>query len=163
MSYSEFKASFQDMARPNRFELTEIGLLTQPLLIKAASLPGVSSAAVEVFHDGRPVKLAGDRTYEDWNVTCHLDKNGVLFNEIHKWVNIACDSTNFGSTNKEDYKFDVGVRMLDRAGNPITGTEFKLIGAFPTTVDPLELAHDTNDTAAEFDIKFDYDFDENVK
>ena len=162
MAYSEFKASFQEMARPNRFEITEAGLLSQPLLVKAASLPGSNIPPVEVFHEGLAVKLAGDRSYEDWDVTAYLNKEATLFANIIQWRDLAVNTANVGSTNKEDYKFDLGVRMLNRDGSTIDGTEFKLIGAFPSVVAPIDLDHSTNDTAGEFTITFSYDYYENI-
>jgi len=161
MAYSDFKGSFEEMARSNRFRLTVSGLLSQPLLVKASSLPGSNIPAVEVFHEGLAVKLAGDRTYDDWDVTCWIDKKATLYKDVMKWADLANGSgaqVNVGAANKNTYKQDVGIVMLDRIGTVIQGTEYKMLGAYPSAIAPVDLAHDSNDTAAEFTITFSYDY-----
>jgi len=161
MAYSDFKGSFEEMARSNRFRLTALGQLSEALLVKASSLPGSSIPAVEVFHEGLAVKLAGDRVYDDWEVTCWLDKNAKLYKDVTKWADLANGSganVNVGGAAQSAYKFDIGIQMLDRTGAPIAGTDYKLAGAFPTTIGAVDLAHDSNDTAAEFAITFSYDY-----
>jgi hypothetical protein len=158
MAYSDFRASFKDMARANRFEITQTGPLSEPLLIKSAALPGSETGSLEVWHEGKSVKLAGDKIYNDWEVTCYLDNQGTLWKEMHDWSRLGInDLANVGATNKEDYKFDMELQMLTRSGEGITGTKFLLIGAYPKIINQIDLDHSSNDTVAEFSVTFSFD------
>jgi len=157
MSYSSFHSSFTEAARVNRFQVNGLGL--DNLFVKAASLPGSSIGVVDVFHEGKPVKLAGDRTNEDWTVTCYLDVKSSNFTTMKVWSELVLSNVaNIAPLTKDLYKRELQVSMLGRDGSTITGTNHILSGAFPINMSPVELDHSSNDAAAEFSITFAYDW-----
>jgi hypothetical protein len=86
---------------------------------------------------GRAIKIAGDRTIEDWSVTCYNDTDFKLRNAFERWSNGINNLTdNEGLTNPADYQVDAFVDQLDRNGATIK--TYTLRGVF------LQLLHRLN-------------------
>ena len=69
---------------------------------------------------GRDIKIAGDRTIEDWTVNVLNDTNFKLRNAFERWSNGINNATdNEGLTNPVDYQVDAFVDHLDRNGATI--------------------------------------------
>ena len=58
--------------------VTSIGDLKVPFMVKASALPASTLGMIEVPYFGRKVKIAGDRTFEDWNVTVINDEDFLI-------------------------------------------------------------------------------------
>jgi hypothetical protein len=155
---NQFKGSFLDLARPNRFEVSASVLGTGlRFLAKAASLPGATLGVMETPYMGRMVKIAGDRVYADWDVTVYQDDRGTVRKAVEEWQKVALShEQNIGAAAHLQYKEDVTVRQLNRQDSVIQ--EYKLIGCFPTEIGLLDMAWDSNDTPAEFTITLAYDY-----
>ena len=80
-------------ARPNLFEMT----LTTPSitgvpstnwtkLCKTAQLPGSTIGVVEVQYFGRPVKMPGNRTFENLTTTIINDEGFELRHSMEAWM-----------------------------------------------------------------------------
>jgi len=111
------------------------------------------------YHEGKPVKLAGDRTNEDWTVTCYLDVDSTNYITMKVWSELVLSNvTNLAPLTKDLYKRELNVSMLGRDGSTIPGTNHLISGAFPINFSPVELDHSSNDTAAEFSVTFAYDW-----
>ena len=122
-------------------------------LIKAAQLPGSTIGFVEVPFRGRKLKVAGDRTFEDWTVTITNDVSFGLRKGMEKWSEVI-QNMNFalGANELNDYYATATVRQLDRDGNQLRAYKFE--GIWPVTVDAIELDFDTTDTVEEFGVTF---------
>lgn len=158
MSINTFKSKFQDISRANRFEV-QGNILGGDIsfLAKGASLPGATLGIMEVPYQGRMIKLAGDRVYDDWDITVYMANDADIRTRIDEWMATALGhETNIGALAHQQYKEDLTVKQLDRAGSPIM--TYKMIGCMPTVLGPLELAWDTNDTPAEFTLTLAYDY-----
>ena len=158
MSVNNFKSRVQDVSRANRFEV-QGNILGSDIsfLAKAASLPGATLGVMEVPYQGRMIKLAGDRTYDDWDVTVYQANDGDIRRRIDDWmVNALGHESNIGAIAHQQYKEDLTVKQLDRQGSPII--TFKLIGCVPVAIGPLDLAWDSNDVPAEFTLTVAYDY-----
>jgi hypothetical protein len=155
---NQFKGSFLDLARPNRFEVSASVLGTGlRFLAKAASLHGATLGVMETPYMGRMVKIAGDRVYADWDVTVYQDDRGTVRKAVEEWQKVALShEQNIGAAAHLQYKEDVTVRQLNRQDSVIQ--EYKLIGCFPTEIGLLDMAWDSNDTPAEFTITLAYDY-----
>lgn len=155
---NDFKSRVQDVSRANRFEV--LGNILGgdiSFLAKGASLPSATLGVMEVPYMGRMVKYAGDRTYDDWDITVYQANDGDIRKRIDDWmVRALGHETNIGALVAAQYKEDLTVRQLDRQGAPVT--TYKLIGCVPILLGPLELAWDTNDTPAEFTVTLAYDY-----
>ena len=164
---NDFKAKLAGGgARANQFKVTmpfpgyaQVGGEIEELafLCRATALPGMTVPAVNVPFRGRAVKIAGDRTIEDWNVTVYNDTNFKLRNAFERWMNGINNMTdNEGLTNPADYQVDAFVDQLDRNGATIKS--YTLRGAFPNTIAPIELTYDEQQAIEEFAVTFSYQY-----
>lgn len=164
MSLAEFKANFAAGARPTLYKVT----LNFPAAVasgdasrkfqftcKAASLPGQQSGTILVPYMGRKVKLAGDREFNDYQVTVINDSDWVVRTAFERWMQmINGHAENVGATRLADYSVDMLLEQLDRAGEVIA--TYTLIGAFPVVVDPIGLSYEAVDQVEEFGVTLAY-------
>jgi len=107
-------------------------------LCQGAELPGMAIAKIEVPFRGRAIKIAGDRTIDDWTIKVINDTNFKLRNAFERWMNGINNMTdNEGLTNPVDYQVDAFVDQLDRNGNTIKS--YTLRGVFPTQIAAIAL------------------------
>ena len=56
-------------------------------LCKAAALPASNITPIEIPFRGRTLKVAGDRTFDTWNITIINDENFRLRSKFEQWMN----------------------------------------------------------------------------
>ena len=164
---NDFKAKLAGGgARANQFKVTmpfpgyaQVGGEIEDLafLCKATALPGMSVPSFNVPFRGRAVKIAGDRTIEDWNITVLNDTNFKLRNAFERWsngINNAIDGE--GLTNPADYQVDAFVDQLDRNGATIKS--YTLRGCFPTNISAIDLNMEPTEAVETFEVSFRYLF-----
>jgi hypothetical protein len=106
---------------------------------------------------GREMKIAGDRTFEDWTVTIINDTDFDVRDAFERWMNgINAHQSNTGLVNPVDYQADLIVDQLDRNSDVLKRYQFR--GAFPTLVGPIALSYDTRDEVETFDVTFSYQY-----
>jgi hypothetical protein len=164
---NDFKAKLAGGgARANQFKVimpfpgyAQVGGEIEELafLCTAAAIPAMTIANVDVNFRGRQVKIAGDRTFEDWTITVLNDTNFKLRNAFERWQNGINNMTdNEGLTNPVDYQVDAFVDHLDRNGNTIKS--YTLRGAYPTSVAEIPLDYGTNNAVETFGVTFSYQY-----
>ena len=122
-------------------------------MCKGAQLPASTINPVEVPFRGRQLKIAGDRTFEDWSVTVINDTGFEVRNAMERWMNgINGHTANTGFTNPVLYQADLIVDQLDKDGGVLKSYNFR--GAFPNGVSAIDLSYDTVDTIEEFEVSF---------
>ena len=132
------------------------------LLCKSAALPGSNLGVIEVPFRGRTVKIAGDRTFDNWSATFINDKEMKSRAYFEQWLNQI-------NTHKENtaqiidptaYGRSLVVRQLEK-DNSQAGDElrsYKLWYAFPISTSAIDLAYDSNDQIEEFTVEFQYSY-----
>lgn len=143
-------------------ESTDNGWNKLHFFCKAASIPASSIASVEVPFMGRSIKVAGNRTFEDWTITVynavHTGGEGATNNTslrlmFEQWMAyINSHDHNTGYNRIVSYKTDAKIAQLDQKGNSIAS--YVIQGIFPTEVSSIDLAWDSNDTIEEFTVTF---------
>ena len=122
-------------------------------LCKGAQLPTSVMNPIEVPFRGRQLKIAGDRTFENWTVTVLNDTDFNTRDSMERWMNgINAHATNTGLTNPVDYQADLVVEQLDKDESVIKTYNFR--GCFPVNVSAIELNYETVDTVEEFTVEF---------
>ena len=141
------------------------------IMCKAAQLPASTIASIDVPFRGRTLKVAGDRTIENWNITIINDEDFAIRNAMEAWMNaIAKLSNNTGAVNPSSYMTDAYVYQLGRGyssgrfskansgtddGETITPLKsFKFLDIFPVSVSAIDLSCDSGDTIEEFTVEF---------
>ena len=156
--------------RPNMFQVDiqfpeQVGadqeLVT--FMCKSAALPASNIAPISVPFRGRQLKIAGDRTFDEWTITVINDTDFAIRGSFERWMNsMSKVSDNAGNINPEDYTKDAYVYQLGRAGvdagsqssqanMPILRT-YKFYSVFPTNVSQIDLSYDSSDAVEEFTV-----------
>jgi hypothetical protein len=153
-------------ARANQFRVVmpfpgfaQIGGETESMayLCEAASLPGMTVGTVDIPFRGRTLYVAGERTFEAFEVTILNDTNFLIRNAYERWLNGINNLTdNEGLTNPTDYQVDAFVDQLDRNGSIIKTYTFR--GMFPTSISDIGLNYNTNNQVETFTVthRFQY-------
>lgn len=151
-------------SRPNRFEVVvnfpafaggAEEIRQTAFLVQSTSIPGSTLGAIEQSFRGRPLKLAGDRTFEDWSATFINDTDFALHDAFERWHNgINAYNSNTGFLAPDEYMATVSVFQLDNQDNRIKEKTLKL--AWPSNIGSIELAQDSNDVLETFEVTFQY-------
>ena len=126
-------------------------------MCKAAQLPSSVIAQIDVPFRGRQLKIAGDRTFENWNVTVIQESTMEVRNSFERWLNGINEHVNgTGLVNPVDYQADMLVEQLDRNNQVIKSVNIR--GAFPVNLGAIELSYETTDALAEYTIEWAYQY-----
>ena len=163
------------IARPNLFEVVLAfpdGVVDESVsdidpktrfLVKAAALPASNIAPISVPFRGRQLKIAGDRTFDEWTITVINDTDFAIRGSFERWMNsMSKVSDNAVNINPEDYTKDAYVYQLGRSGvdsasqsseqnMPVLRT-YKFYSIFPTNVSQIDLSYDSSDAVEEFTV-----------
>ena len=166
---SGFLQKVSQGVRPNMFQV-DINFPAQidadqeliTLMCKSAQLPASNVGVIEVPFRGRTVKIAGDRTFDNWSATFINDKDMKARAYFEKWLNIinTHKANTAGVIDPTAYGTSVVVRQLEKDENS-NGSElrsYKLWYAFPTSSSAIDLAYDSNDQIEEFTVEWQYSF-----
>jgi len=145
----QVELTFPRGTTPNGADATRDGTF----LIKAAGLPASNVGTIEVPFRGRKLKVAGDRRFDDWNVTVTNDVSFHLRSAFEEWSE-KIQNHNFalGAPELEDYYSSAIVRQLDRDGEQLRAYRFE--GIWPNTVGEIGLDFDSTDTIEQYDVSF---------
>lgn len=160
-------------ARSNLFQViinsptgANVALNTEQMsfMCKAASLPGSQVGVIEVPYFGRTIKVAGDRSFQDWTVTVINDEPFDLRNALERWQSAMSSfdtkggkKTGLGATaNPATYSANGQVIQYGKEGNIIKTVN--LINIFPSMVGEIALSWDQAQQIEEFQVTFSYDY-----
>tara|TARA_Y100001936_G_C15843715_1_gene543426 strand:- start:185 stop:763 length:579 start_codon:yes stop_codon:yes gene_type:complete len=166
---SSFLQVVKQGVRPNMFQVdisfpgsVEADQTLVSYMCKSAVLPASNIGVIEVPFRGRTVKIAGDRTFDNWSATFINDKEMKSRSYFEQWLNQI-------NTHKENtaqiidptaYGRSLVVRQLEK-DNSQAGDElrsYKLWYAFPISTSAIDLAYDSNDQIEEFSVEFQYSY-----
>ena len=153
-------------ARPTLFKVTLTSQFSPELadaasfMIQASSLPGSTIAPIEVPYWGRKIKIAGDRTFDDWAVTVMNDEDFKVRHALELWHNkINSLRGNLNTTNSASpntYKFQADISQYSKTGGIVRTYTF--YGLFPTQIAPIDLNWDATNQIETFGVNFAYDW-----
>lgn len=156
-------------ARPSLFTVQlnlppNIGLDPQSatkfrFLCRSAALPESTVASIDVPYFGRKIKIAGDRTFQDWSVNVMNDEDFNLRGMFEAWsnaLNRMVANVRDPGISSEQYKVDLEVFQFGKDGEIIRS--YILNGAFPTQIGAIALDWDSANQIESFSVNFAYDF-----
>ena len=163
-------------ARPNLFEVS-IGNIPSPagtlpekfvVLCKASNLPASNVASIDVPFRGRIFKVAGDRTFDTWQITVINDNDFAIRKVMEDWMqHIAQYKDASGTTDPATYMANATVTQLSRSASTITASSTSGVAdakkyifqdIFPTNISAIDLSFDTSDTIEEFTVEFQVNY-----
>ena len=174
---SDFKTALSGGgARPNLFEVsisnapTNAGTLNEKftLLCKATNLPASNVGNIDVPFRGRVFKVAGDRTFDTWQITVINDTDFVIRTFMENWMqHIGQYKDASGAFEPSTYMANATVTQLDRNVSTMTASsgggiksakEYKFEDIFPTNISAIDLSFDSSDQIEEFTVEFQVNY-----
>lgn len=159
-----FKQAIGGGVRPNQFR---VQLTAAPVgfperfdfLCHASSLPGSNIGTAPVYHRGRMIPLAGERTFDAWSVVVYSDSQHDIRTQFEEWSNVMNNyADNTGFENPNIYKGEAIVTQLARNDSGERESEgvkrYKMIGIYPSNVSEIQLSWQQNDVVEEFSVTF---------
>lgn len=142
---------------------------------KASSIPSSTVGQIEVPYFGRKVKMAGNRTFENWTVTVMNDEDFLVRNAFELWSsyinsheNNLRDASVIAEQGLLGYRTTAVVRHYAKTGVFAGGTtsgdasiptrEYTFVNIFPINIGNIELNWETTDAIEEFTVEFAYDY-----
>jgi hypothetical protein len=141
---------------------------------RASNLPAATIGTVEVPYFGRKIKLAGDRTYTDWQITVMNDEDflvrsmfEVWQNSLNKVVNNVRDSAYVTETL---YKAVFTINQYSKTGNGPQGggiidptsvtpiRSYTMVGAYPGPLGDIVVDWDQQNQIETFTVGIPYDY-----
>ena len=165
---SSFLQVVKQGVRPNMFQVDitfpdiDADQTLVSYMCKSAALPASNIGVIEVPFRGRTVKIAGDRTFDNWSATFINDKEMKSRSYFEKWLN-EINTHKANTSNIQDptvYGRSVVIKQLEKDNSP-SGDElrsYKLWYAFPISTSAIDLAYDSNDQIEEFSVEFQYSY-----
>ena len=121
-------------------------------MCKMAALPASTIAPIEVPFRGRKLQIAGDRSFEPWNITCINDTDFGIRNQYEEWMNMINEhKNNTGLTEPSSYMADMIVAQLDKDGTVLKSYDIR--GTFPTSLGAIELDYGSENVIEEFTVE----------
>ena len=165
---SSFLQVVKQGVRPNMFQVdisfpdADVDQTLVSYMCKSAVLPASNIGVIEVPFRGRTVKIAGDRTFDNWSATFINDKEMKTRAYFEAWLkDINTHQANTANViDPSVYGRSVVVRQLEKDARS-NGSElrsYKLWYAFPTSSSAIDLAYDSNDQIEEFSVEFQYSY-----
>jgi hypothetical protein len=156
-------------ARPALFDVTItppaiIGLSQESVskltfMCQAANLPPSQMESIQIPYFGRKIKIAGERTFSDWQLTILNDEDFKVRSLFEKWSNAlnSLEANLRGAgLNVENYKAEMEVTQYGKDGNPIRS--YVIVGGFPTDVSAIDLNWNTTGSVETFTVGIAYDY-----
>ena len=166
---SSFLQVVKQGVRPNMFQVdisfpdsVDADAELVSYMCKSAVLPAANIGVIEVPFRGRTVKIAGDRTFDNWSATFINDKEMKSRAYFEQWLNeINTHKANTSSiTDPTAYGRSIVIRQLEKDAAE-SGRElrsYKLWYGFPISTSAIDLAYDSNDQIEEFSVEFQYSY-----
>ena len=126
-------------------------------LAKSSQLPASSIAPVEVNYRGRPVKFAGERTFQPWSMDIYTDTDFNLRSIFEQWIEVMQNAASTGGAVQPAlYQGQMDITAMDRNDNEVK--RYTFIDAFPTDVGAMQVDWDSNNQIGLFTVTFDYNY-----
>jgi hypothetical protein len=162
---NEMRANLQfDGARPSLFDVSinaPIGILPigNPkfrFMAKATSIPESNMGMIEVPYFGRKIKVAGVRSYTDWQVTIINDEDFLVRRTLEAW-HAAINSSEGNIRSVDNYRSTATVRQYGKAGGEAIRS-YTMENCWPIQISPIDLAWDNGDAIEEFTVTWAFDY-----
>ena len=131
-------------------------------LCKAANIPAGTLGEVIVPFRGHNLKLAGERTFEDWQITVINDVEFSVRSGLEAWQEeIQAMDSGEGATSTDYLISRAFVEQLNKDDSVLARYEF--FNMFPKNIGAIELSYDTVDALEEFTVDFTFSHWERVQ
>ena len=127
-------------------------------LVQASTVPGATIGVTELNYFGKAVKLAGNKTFDDWTTTIMNDEDFHVRRIMEQWQeSILGNSSNtrrVGVVTSRLYQGTGTVTQYSKSGAAIR--EYKIANIWPNTLAELTDDLSENDTVQTYDVTWSY-------
>lgn len=126
---------------------------------KTAELPESTISSIDIPYFGRRIKVAGERSFQDWSVTVMNDEDFAVRAMFEAWSNALnrhVSNVRDPAISAENYKTDLEVIQYGKDGTELRS--YQLVGAFPTQISAIGLNWESQNAIEEFSVNFAYDY-----
>jgi len=168
---SNFRAALnRDGARPSLFRVkcmapswVNLPLEKFTFLARAASIPSSQLGERQVDYFGQTIKLAGDRTYPDYEIQVINDESFDIHNAVERWHNGISQYSRTDAVRVDGALADplsyTGTVIIEQFGKEGTIIKtYELINAWPGAISGIQLDWRDKDNIEEFSVSFKYDY-----
>ena len=157
-------------ARANLFDVTITGigatgnlstgaLANFVFACKASQIPPMTVGIVEVPYFGRVVKVPGNKTFENWNVTIINDEDFDIRAGMEEWMaSMGSHLGNINTSTNENLYGTGTVKQYPKTGGTTAVAQYDFVNIFPVNVGEIALDWSSNDAIEEFTVEFAYDY-----
>ena len=130
-------------------------------LCRGTTVPTLTIAEVEVPYRGRNIYVAGDRSYDAWEITVFSDRDQTMRAFFETWQNhmgdigIRTDRSEMGSS-PSGYYANASVKQLDKNDDVLR--TYHLYDVWPTAVNGSEMTFDSGGGVMEFGVSFRFNY-----
>ena len=130
----------------------------------ATQLPSSIIGVIDVPYFGRKIKLAGDRVFEDWNVSIMNDEDFLVRDTMESWhTEINSLAGNLLSTGFDLNTYKASIATISQYGKDgSTIKQYNMINLFPVQVGSINVDWNSTNTIENFNVTFAYDYWEPV-
>lgn len=126
-----------------------------PFMAQASEIPPSIVEPIQVPYFGRTIKVAGDRTYPDWNVMIMNDEDFPIRNALEEWSNMI---NGFENNLRQETSYKTDARVTQYAKDGSIRRVYRFIGIFPISVGAIQLSWEAQNQIETFDTTFAYDY-----
>lgn len=126
---------------------------------RAAQIPAGAIDSINVPYMARSIKVAGDRSFQDYTITVMNDEDWSLRTMFEGWqnaINSLESNIRAPGLDVENYKTNFNVRQFTKDG--FVTRSYQMIGAWPTVVSPIDLDWDASNQIEVFTVTFAFDY-----
>ncbi len=124
-------------------------------MAKAATIPESTMGMIEVPYFGRKIKVAGVRSYADWQVTIINDEDFSVRRTLEAWHGVI-NSSEGNIRSISNYRSTARVQQYDKGGAVIRS--YEMINCWPLQISQIDLAWDNGDAIEEFSVTWAFDY-----
>lgn len=124
------------------------------IMCHSAQLPGLGLVTSEHKHNKSNEKVAYDVIFDDLSLQFRVSKDMYEKVILDSWLNEIYDHKKHAFSYRDEYLTDIFIHQLDDVGNRVYSIQ--IIEAFPLTISPIGISHESGDTFHILEAQFAY-------
>jgi hypothetical protein len=124
------------------------------ILCESCSMPGREVTTLDYQTVRNNLKIPNGIIQEDITFAFHVTNDYYMKKMFDRWLDLVLNMTKYRTPYLKDYARDVVIQQLNAQNLPVYGV--KLIDAFPTSVNSIELDNTSDGTTARMTVSFTY-------
>ncbi len=157
LDINDFKGAIGSPARSFIFDVHIPRISSAVYRAQTAQIPSEASTDIDLFYQGHLVKFHGQVEYEHlWTATFVESETGEFIRDLSRWREQIYNPDTGRSGIPSRYKDIITIKVL-RSDNGSPWLTGKLYGAYPKSIDALDLDRSANTETVKWSVQFNFD------